>query len=261
MAEGKSLYGSKPEDVFKGRYARRYRSELGVITGEIAQLNVFVYFARKIVEFRFGLFRLNLNHFWEYILDSLLDSAIGIIFKMVYDEGSDRLSLHAFAKEIKQNLAEERYRTEFSSKLRDADFKGKLDKFRDMIKTQRHSRIAHFNRDYNAEPAPTDWEDRKRIFQSIPAIIEIVNSFFDALCIHGYVAKMPFEYYEGRTPPPGSDDRPDIDILLDWVAKESTLLNLPETHPEFWRDTRPGRKPEDIEELNRYRRKFNLPDA
>lgn len=256
MAEGKSLYGSKPEEVFKGRYARRYRSELGVITGEIVTLNVNLFIAHRIVEFRSDLFRLNLNHFWDYTLESLLDSAIATIFKMAYDERKDRLTLRAFKKEIENNLADKKHKAELTSRTDGADLDAKFGQYKDVLQIQRHRRIAHFKREYNVKPEQADWRDRREIFQVLPDIVKTVNAFFDALCIHGGVAKMPFEYYENSTPPPGSDERPDIDVLLDWVAKESTLLNFPETDPDFWRDYRLGLKPEDIEEINRYRRKF-----
>jgi len=261
MAEGKSLYGSEPEEVFKGNYARHYRSDLDVIWGEVVQLNVYAFLAQKIVAFRSDLFQFKFNHFWEYSLDSLFDSTVEIIFKIAYDRGKRRFTLRAFAEKIKENLAEERYKAEFNSTLRNTDFDGKLGKFEDVIQAQRHSRIAHFNHDYNTKPERKDWEHRKKIFGNIPTIVDLVNSFFDALCISRHLEKTPFEYYTGRKSITEDDDRPDIDILLDWVAQNSPLLRMKEEQPDFWRDYRLGLKPEDIKEINRYRRKFGKPEV
>jgi hypothetical protein len=59
----------------------------------------------------------------------------------------------------------------------------------------------------------------------------------------------------------GADPRPDIERILDSVARESSVLRLPETNPMAWPFSRQSWPPGRLEVLNRYRRKFGLPEA
>jgi hypothetical protein len=57
------------------------------------------------------------------------------------------------------------------------------------------------------------------------------------------------------------DDKPhsDIDALLDSVARNSPLLNMPEKYPDHWVVYRADLSHEEIEILNKYRLRFGLP--
>jgi hypothetical protein len=61
--------------------------------------------------------------------------------------------------------------------------------------------------------------------------------------------------------PTGQDARPDIERILDGVARDSPTMHLPETNPMAWSYARQSWPSARLEVLNRYRRKLGLPEA
>jgi hypothetical protein len=69
---------------------------------------------------------------------------------------------------------------------------------------------------------------------------------------------LPIQYHPEVQHPPGYDSRPDIEIILDNIAKNSPLLNLPEKSPQAWKYRKDMLPETDLELLNKYRRKFKM---
>ena len=69
---------------------------------------------------------------------------------------------------------------------------------------------------------------------------------------------LPMQYSTRVVHPQGVDSRTDIERILDAIARESPILNLPEQHADYWSIYREGLSERDLEMLNSYRTKFNL---
>jgi hypothetical protein len=69
---------------------------------------------------------------------------------------------------------------------------------------------------------------------------------------------LPIVYDPKVQHPAGSDARPDVERLLDELARASEYLNMPETNPEEWPFLCAALADEDLHAINRYRAKFGL---
>jgi hypothetical protein len=72
---------------------------------------------------------------------------------------------------------------------------------------------------------------------------------------------LPAEYSLRVQHPVGVGHRTDIEEALDAVARNSALLNLPEQEPDMWGFQRTRLTEAEVVQLNRYRRKFGLPEV
>jgi hypothetical protein len=72
---------------------------------------------------------------------------------------------------------------------------------------------------------------------------------------------LPIGYYPEVMRPVDFDSRSDIEELLDNVAEDSPVLNMPERDPDYWSLVSKGYSEQEVETLNRYRVKFGLPEV
>ena len=88
-----------------------------------------------------------------------------------------------------------------------------------------------------------------------------LNSVLDTLSFDVEHMMLPLSYSENVVRPKGVDYLPDIEVLLDSIAKNSELLNMPERSPELWKCAKESFNEEGIKKFNNYRKKFNLPEV
>ena len=81
---------------------------------------------------------------------------------------------------------------------------------------------------------------------------------FDVLTLGIGYWPIPIEYDPKVTIASQVDKRTDIEMLLDLIAKESYFVNLPETNPLLWEARLSRLSSQEREQMNGYRRKFNL---
>lgn len=65
---------------------------------------------------------------------------------------------------------------------------------------------------------------------------------------------LPDEYWDDLSP----IYKPDIEEILDSIAKNSHILNLRETSPQRWQIVLPTLTQDDLSHLNQYRKKFGM---
>jgi hypothetical protein len=97
-------------------------------------------------------------------------------------------------------------------------------------------------------------------FLELKSLRDALNSLLDALSFNVDYMMLPVPYDPRVQHPVGSNHKPDIEELLDCVAMNSALLNLPEKNPIMWKFWR-ARSPEaQISQINYYRKKLGLPE-
>lgn len=69
---------------------------------------------------------------------------------------------------------------------------------------------------------------------------------------------VPLSYSEKVIHPKDSDPRPDIDKILDSIARDSQILNMPEKDKYWLKYGKSGMCERDINILNEYRKKFGM---
>ena len=86
-----------------------------------------------------------------------------------------------------------------------------------------------------------------------------LNRLFDSLGFDISFMMLPIQYHPDVQHPTGTDPRSDIEIILDKVAQESPVLNMPEKNPRAWGNWKKQFSEEDMEAINTFRKKFELP--
>jgi hypothetical protein len=209
----------------------------------------------KITAFRFDLFGDYSRNFWELSEQALFESSIMVIWRVAVDSHSDGLTLQKLKKQILQNLKDDGLKREFRRLLKEIQFEEKIKNLKPAIQEIRHNYIAHFNLGKHVSPTPKQIEERTIRFSELKKFRNALNSLFDLLCF-GHNAVLPFDYFQL----PGN--RPtDIEKLLDGVARDSGILNVPEIDLYTWPSRREKLKREDLELINKYRIKFGLPEV
>ncbi len=170
--------------------------------------------------------------------------------------------LNKIKNDMLQNILNENLKKEFSERLKNINFtkKFKLNRIEEKIKILRDKRFAHIDRDYITNLTLEDRQIPREIFDKLEPICNFVNENFDALTIEKIRGKTFFEYSNiNGSHPPGMEKRSDIEMILDFIAESDALLNMPENEPDYWPYQRKNLSESDINILNEYREKFNLP--
>jgi hypothetical protein len=183
-----------------------------------------------------------------------------IIWKVVVDNAfGEGITLQQFRNEIIQHIQRNEYREEFKKMLKDIDFEKTVSIFNSKIREIRHNYVAHLNLAKHISPTPEEIKQRSLLFDELKKYCGIINSFFDILCFGHQKALLPIEYHPDVIHPAGIDSRSDIEKLLDDVARNSDILNMPEKYPDNWAMLiRNQLFSENLTILNKYRRKFGL---
>ena len=79
------------------------------------------------------------------------------------------------------------------------------------------------------------------------------------LCVEGGVSLLPIEYSPLVQHPQGTDSRTDIEQFLDLLAKDSSILKLPEENPFLWEGLAKTWAEEKKEPFNYWRRRIGRP--
>lgn len=250
----------KFEDLIHPDWLDTYKKEITALWWQLVRLDANLFILKKLAGFPFNLFQTVAEAFWKMVYDSLFETSIMIVWRVALDADRRTLTLQQLGHKIKQNLHEE-YSLQFEDLLRSGDFDTILSDLAPRLPELRHNRIAHFNRDWNVDLGPEQAKQRGLQLSELMAVRDELKSLFDLLCF-GHRRSIHLIHYHPRVRhPPGVDTRPDIERLLDRVAKESAWLNMPERQREVWPVSRKNLSPEELEVLTKYRVRFGLPQA
>jgi len=234
-----------------------YEKNIEVIQWQLVRLNSSIFVLEKFFTFRFDLFAPvpYSGSFWFLAEQALFETCVMVIWRVVTDTNSEGLTLRQLKNDIFQNLSSH-HKAEFAKLFQSTNFEEKISRGEPAIIELRGNYIAHLNRLKHTSPKFADIEERALLFSELKKIQEAINSFFKVLCFDCERPVLLFNYLH----PPGN--RPtDIEKLLDGVARDSGILNLPENDPHAWPLRREKLKKEDLELINKHRVKFGLPEA
>jgi hypothetical protein len=226
---------------------------------QIVRLNSSMYVLERITEFRFDVFCEQPQHFWNLVQHALVESCTLIIWRIAVDPGPEALSLRQFKNQVFKHIHVEDIRMQIAQSFKDNGLDDQLKTLEVKIPDIRHKFIAHLNRSLVADPAPRQLEQGKLLLSDLVKYRDTVNSYFGAFCFGKARLLVPIEYYSGTQHPPGIDSRSDIEQILDSIARQSGILNLPERDHEHWSAIRKAYPQDAIDTVNTYRSKFGLP--
>jgi len=252
---------AQPETLLNPEWQSEYEYELEAIWWQIVRLNSNLFILRKISSFPYRLFSPFENPFWKSVYEGLFEASVMIIWRIALDTGRDALNITQLKNEIRENMQHDELRGRLDSELKKIGFAKGLMDVEDKVRDLRHNYIAHFSRNWNIDPRP-DWARERTIrLAELREACQLVNSLFQLLCFGHGRGVLPIQYDPSVRHPEGTDARPDIVRILDSLARDSALLNMPEEQPGYWPVYRQQLSQNDLRELHDYRRRFGLPNS
>lgn len=222
---------------------------------QLVPLNASIHVMEQVLQFPLTLFTdPGDSVFFALVLRNFHQAGLLTITRLATDTKGDLYTLLQFKNWVCQQVRS-RYRSDFQLYLRktrfDEETRGMLGKARRI----RDARVAHIKRDLSIS-------ERDQVdFQELKLLRDSLNSILDTLSFNVGRLMLPIQYSSKVIHPKGADSRSDIEKLLDSIARESAVLNLPENQPDCWPICRKILSEEELKVLNRYRAKFNLPQV
>jgi hypothetical protein len=185
-----------------------------------------------------------------------------IICRIALDSSPDALTLRQLKNEMLRYVREDSVvtRQELKAFFKQADFEARVSALEKNVQEIRNNYLAHFDREWNLNPSPNrasvSFTDLKSLLSALEQLLRLLSLNVEMMLWYwDYLDYAPNVYMpKGRTP------TSDIDELLDAVARQSDLLNLPENSPFGMDDWGSELSDSDLALLNQYRSKFGLPE-
>jgi len=251
----------RPSKVFEHSWLQVYGRIREVLWAEIVQLIANVFVMEKIASFPFELFWESDRYFWDVTFNGMFDSSVLIVHKICIDNDRDVLTLHKFADEIRLNIPSDDLRDDFDEEMKAVGFKKNFGEIKALFKNERNNRIAHFNRELNTNLRELDLEPRRKLLAKLKPTTFLINNLFRVLCLGHHHAPVYHTYYTSTRFPGHAEEQSDVEKLLDLVARNDPLTNMPEEQPDFWPEFKDNLSKDDMAILNSYRKKFGLPEV
>jgi hypothetical protein len=251
----------QPEDLIKPLWLDSYKKQTEAIWWQLVQLNSNVFVLEKLAEFPFDLFVYPPSPMWQLAYDALFETSVMIVWRVGVDKDAKVLTIPKLVSQVKDNLRQGTYRYELEDALHAMKFDEAIAKLERPIMLLRQNRLAHFNTKWNLEPSPDQINQSRLQLSHLKEAAHTLNSLFNFVCFGHEYALLPDPYSPDVYHAPDADARSDVEKLLDLVARNSVLLNVPERQPDLWPHWRGGLSREELGVLNKYRAKFGLPKA
>jgi hypothetical protein len=224
---------------------------------QLFQLNTTIYIVDQILEFPLGLFVApDKAIFFHMVVRNFFDAGLLVITRLATDQGNDLYTLMRFKKRVRE-LVRPGLVDLFDERLRECRFDTRTTAMLKKARLLRTERVAHVQQDVVLGLS----QGARLSFSELKSLRDALNSLLDALSFNVDNMMLPILYDPRGQHPVGSNDKPDIEELLDSVALKSVLLNLPEERPANWKHSRARLTEAEISQINHYRRKFGLPEA
>jgi hypothetical protein len=251
----------RPEEVLRPEALPEYSNAMQLFQDELTRLNADLFVAEKFIRFPLDLFAdLGRQDFFHLVIHNFLQAAVLILTRLTTDQDSDCYTLVRFHNWVVQSLRPEHSEAVFA-RLREADFSRRTEKVLKKVKDIRNDLIAHLKVSTGEQGHLTPPEHAGVSLTQLKTLRDDVVSQFDALSFGCGYHTWVLQYSPLVTRPHATDARSDVERVLDSVAKDSALFNLPESRPDYWPIARATLGPQAVEGLNAYRRKLGFPDA
>jgi len=245
----------KPEEVIKPEFLETYKNLHSDIWHRLIQVHTNIIILEKIKEFPFvHLYAPQENIFWTMVYWNFLYISVVFLHSLVSDKTKGAHTLLIFKNRVLNHLLIDSFKSDYQKMLKKAKLDKNLKSIHVKISVMRNKVISHRFLDSDGSlvkdvegvslaEVRQAYDDVEKLFRACSFGGDYLTTFY----IPGIVDGKPIAK--------------DIDELFDLIVKNSFWLNQPERRAPFWSIIRQHRDPKDIEELNFWRRKFELPDA
>jgi hypothetical protein len=248
----------KSEEVLNEDSIVEYQRLIGLFWNQLVKLNTNIFIIKKIHEFPFDIFCTTPEKmtFFSIVIENLIENSVLTITKLATDQGSDPSTLPRFKNWVLSKINTQ-YSLEFQNWLKKTRFDIEIKRLLEKAKRIRSSIIAHLNKGLLFRV-----EDIEQI--TISELVRLKDKLIvviDALSFNVGFKMLPLCYAEDIVRPKETEYQSDIDEILDSIAQKSGTLNMPEKYPEAWNYMKKSYSEEAIKILNKYRKKFKLPEV
>ncbi len=246
----------KPEDILRPEWVPEYNKELHAIYDQLVMLNHNIYVLEKIINFPYRLFNAN-TRFFGIITSALFEASIMIAWRVAFDSNSEALTIKSFQAHIFKNLKSDEYKEPLREDLKKYKQKYDLAKTEKIIKDVRNEYLAHLNLEWYLESNQMSINERIVRLEHLKQVRDAINDNFSIFWLDNEFL-MVYPEYLSKDHPLSCKEEDDVDQLLNMIARNSTLLNMPETDIEHWKIRKNRLTDDEKIVLNSYRVKFGL---
>jgi len=237
------------KDILTEDGLEEYEKGREIFFRELVELNAILYLAEQVINFPFDLFSSpDKTVFFSIVMHSFYDSVILTITRLTTDQQKNVYTLLRFKNKVRDWVKPE-FKKEFEIRVK--GFEKKTKELRKKAEALRNRRIAHLDEDFVSGTIKLSYPD----LSELQDLCKEITSLFNALCFNVENLMLPEPYSLNR------GHNTDIEQLLDCLARDSYLLNMPEQNLQRWSVRQQKLTQEQMNVLNRYRRKFGLPDV
>lgn len=249
--------GLKTEDIIEENGLAEYKAGMEFFYSQLVELNTIIYLAEKIIEFPFEIFAPHdKTIFFSVVMRSFYDSAILIITRLATDQKGDLYTLRRFKNRVRE-LVKSEYKADFDDNLNNARFNKSLEQLFEKARHLRLNRIAHTTNQYVQGKIVLS----KLNINELKELRDALNFLLDRISFNTEHIMLPVPYDTKFVQRQKSNETTDIEELLDSIAKNSNILNMPEKHPERWQYRITKLSAEKLRKINQYRLKFGMPEV
>jgi len=234
--------------VLKKSPIDEYQKGIDFFFDELVKLNTNIFIIKKILEFPFDIFSSpGENIFFSTVVWNFYENSVLTITKLATDKKGDVYTLPRFKNWVLEQV-KAKYALDFQNWLRKTRFNAKTERMLKLARNLRNDMIAHFNKHISLKM-------RKVNYINIKELEELKDNFnlvLDTISFDAGHEMLPLPYSENIIRPKGIDHRSDLEVILDSIAKNSVILNMPELQPEIWKYTKENYNEEGKKIINKY---------
>ena len=246
-------------DILAPEHVEEYKNGMAFLYRELKNLHVNIYLIETILQFPLKLFTDDIPDraiFLSYFLDNAIDKCILIIANLIATRSRnsrDIYSLRTFQARLVE-LVKSEYKQTFEERMQENELDAHASDIYRRIKRLRDKQIVHLTKDYYAECYDDTLAKTHLYIKEIKALCEKLYVWFHNLSFGcEYVMLYPC-YWDDQ--PRGR--RSDIEEILNGIAHDSYILDMPERDPDQWAYLHPTLSQDDLDHLNEYRKKFGM---
>ncbi len=235
-----------------------YEQAMAFFYHHLVELNVNLYLVEQILRFPLKLIQREeapgQNIFFHHFIDNAMYMSVLGITRLVADDRTDVFTITAFQQKLLK-LVKPEYEAAYKERLRDNRFSDpQIRNIRERAREFRNTRVAHLGQDFFRGAYDSTIKRAELFFPEVKALCEKLNQCFSNLGFGTQYLMLPTCYGDNKP----AYHRSDIERILDGLAKDSHILNLPETSPGRWQVVRSTLSESELNQLNHYRRKFYM---
>jgi hypothetical protein len=255
------LQSCRAEDVLSEEAFPTYDEMMRGIWPHIIALNTNLYLLSKIIAFPFAFLGIDPQPYWTATQRALFDGCILVLWRVVLDTNPAGRTLIHVKNQLFASLQDGRALKALAEVMEEDFPSGWQTAWGAKVEEIRHNYVAHFDFHKHVRPTEEDVKQRALSLSDLKEVQEQVMDLFDVLALGVGFMAIPLEYDPGVRKGAHEDQRSDIERLLDSLARESHLVNLPESNPLLWPWELKRMSAEDRDRLNAFRRRFGLSEV